>query len=452
MPLRLMILGGGSSQIAAFHRARREGFFTILADHNPDAPARVLADAFAPASTFDVEAVTAAARDHRADALLAIGTDQPVLTAARVSATLNLPFPLSPEQARLLTNKAPMKRRFAAAGIPSAPCALLGADETRWDADGLAALTPPWVAKPVDSQGQRGIAVVHSREQLLAHRPHLLSHSREDLILVEEYYPSREVTVSGLGGRGGDAGNLDDHRPGDLCRREPYRRLRRSPLSESSHPGGRKPGGDLPRGTGRQRGLCGGGSRPHPSRRRRLRAGRRPDLLSDAPRGAGVLVNEIAFRLGGAYEDQSIPLVTGIDILDGNSTRSGQRQGRERTRRSRRAIDASRPVPARIRHRTRPRDASRYPSCSAAPGRSPRSRGIRRCALPLESGRASFSSRREQRSVPWRTRPSASPTRCSTVPTRRRSTAWWTPSSTPSASSAPMGETCSSIPDRRPNC
>lgn len=29
----------------------------------------------------------------------------------------------------------------------------------------------------------------------------------------------------------------------------------------------------------------------------------------------GVLVNEIASRLGGAYEDQSIPLVTGFDIL-----------------------------------------------------------------------------------------------------------------------------------------
>jgi biotin carboxylase len=29
----------------------------------------------------------------------------------------------------------------------------------------------------------------------------------------------------------------------------------------------------------------------------------------------GVLVNEVAFRLGGAYEDTSLPLVTGVDVL-----------------------------------------------------------------------------------------------------------------------------------------
>jgi biotin carboxylase len=350
MPLRLMILGGGSSQIAAFHRARREGFFTILADHNPDAPARVLADAFAPASTFDVEAVTAAARDHRADALLAIGTDQPVLTAARVSATLNLPFPLSPEQARLLTNKAPMKRRFAAAGIPSAPWALLGADETRWDADGLAALTPPWVAKPVDSQGQRGIAVVHSREQLLAHRPHLLSHSREDLILVEEYYPSREVTVSGWVDEAGtpeiwtitDRVTFADENRIGVCvaHRYPSLHTRVGGNPAATSPGAPAVSGDcaaevrdLTRRVVAAFELAGG-----------------PIYFQMLLGARGVLVNEIAFRLGGAYEDQSIPLVTGIDILgrqlDSIRAAAGKRANTPVSARNRRVETGSRSDPA----------------------------------------------------------------------------------------------------------
>jgi biotin carboxylase len=355
MPLRLMILGGGSSQIEAFRRARREGFFTVLADHNPAAPARPLADAFASASTFDVDAVTRAARDHRVDALLAIGTDQPVLTAARVSATLGLPFPLSPEQALLLTNKAPMKRRFAAAGIPSAPWALLGPDETRWTHEGLDALTPPWVAKPVDSQGQRGIAVVHSRAELLAHRPHLLRHSREDTILVEEYYPSREVTVSGWVDAAGtpeiwtitDRVTFRDEERIGVCLAHRYPSLHArggggaaaaaasasasastaasaaastqpstatpsasasasAPASPSMEPPAGSSGGEDVSGTVRE--LTG-----------RIVAA---FGLADGPiyfqmlvGAKGVLVNEIAFRLGGAYEDQSIPLVTGVDIL-----------------------------------------------------------------------------------------------------------------------------------------
>jgi len=398
MPLRLMILGGGSSQIEAFRRARREGFFTVLADHNPAAPARPLADAFAPASTFDVDAVTRAARDHRVDALLAIGTDQPVLTAARVSATLGLPFPLTPEQALLLTNKAPMKRRFAAAGIPSAPWALLGPDETRWTREGLDALTPPWVAKPVDSQGQRGIAVVHSRAELLAHRPHLLRHSREDTILVEEYYPSREVTVSGWVDAAGtpeiwtitDRVTFRDEERIGVCLAHRYPSLHArggggaaaasalastatsdsasasasastaasaaastqpstatpsasasasAPASPSMEPPAGSSGGEDVSGTVRE--LTG-----------RIVAA---FGLADGPiyfqmliGAKGVLVNEIAFRLGGAYEDQSIPLVTGVDILGRQlaSIRANLEKRPPATDGGARAVDAGAPAVA----------------------------------------------------------------------------------------------------------
>jgi biotin carboxylase len=367
MAPRLMILGGGSSQIEAFRRARREGFFTVLADRNPEAPARRLADAFAPASTFDVDAVTAAAREHRVDALLAIGTDQPVLTAARVSAALGLPFPLSPEQALLLTNKAPMKRRFAAAGIPSAPWALLGRDEAAWDAEGLAELTPPWVAKPVDSQGQRGIAVVRSRDELRTHLPHLLRHSREETVLVEEYYPSREVTVSGWVDESGtpeiwtitDRVTFADERRIGVCLAHRYPSLHVRPgqrpsarvgatgASSTSDAPATSDAADMTAtagtsdasatsnasdttGTASTSGTfdttlaAAASSRADVSDTVRTLTRRVVNAfeLANGPiyfqmliGERGVLVNEIAFRLGGAYEDQSIPLVTGIDIL-----------------------------------------------------------------------------------------------------------------------------------------
>jgi biotin carboxylase len=322
-----MILGGGSSQIEAFRRARAEGFFTVLADHNPDAPARPLADAFAAASTFDVDAVTAAARDHRVDALLAIGTDQPVLTAARASAALGLPFPLTPEQALLLTNKAPMKRRFAAAGISSAPWALLGHDETRWEEEGLDGLTPPWVAKPVDSQGQRGIAVVRSREQLLAHRPHLLRHSRETTILVEEYYPSREVTVSGWVDAMGtpeiwtitDRVTFPEEERIGVCLAHRFPSLH---VRSAQPPGAQPPGEGAPSVGVTSVGVTSTESDVSETIRSLTRRVVSAFGLANGPiyfqmlvGARGVLVNEIAFRLGGAYEDQSIPLVTGVDIL-----------------------------------------------------------------------------------------------------------------------------------------
>ena len=302
MPLRLMILGGGSSQLNAFRRAREMGMWTILADHNPEAPARTWADAFAPASTFDTEAVVAAARDHGVDALLALGTDQPVLTAARVSHRLGLPFPLSPEQALLLTNKAPMKQRFAAAGIPSVPWALIDENEDRWDEQGLGALDWPVVVKPVDSQGQRGIALAHDRQELRRRRRTALSFSRDRRVLVEEYYPSREVTVSGWAH---DPEKVEIWSITDRVTVSPRQSLgvclaHRYP---SAHAGGSATERsqrivDLTGDVVRAFQLAGG-----------------PIYFQMLVGDRGVLVNEVAFRLGGAYEDISLPLVTGVDVL-----------------------------------------------------------------------------------------------------------------------------------------
>ena len=195
--MRLMILGGGSSQITVFRRARELGIETVLADRDPKAPARSVADHFADASTFDPDAVTDAAGATRCDAILAVGTDQPVYTAAVVSHRLGLPFPLTPEQAIAVTNKRVMKARFDETAIPAAPWGLFRPGTDPWQVAGLAALRPPFVVKPVDSQGQRGIIRAADRAAVEAHYPVARSFSREDGVLVEEYIPSVEVTVSG---------------------------------------------------------------------------------------------------------------------------------------------------------------------------------------------------------------------------------------------------------------
>ncbi|MDA3949032.1 MAG: hypothetical protein PF508_07375 [Spirochaeta sp.] len=304
--MRLMILGGGSSQISVFRRARELGIETVFADRDGGAPARVFADRFAEASTFDPEAVTRAGRAEGCDAILAVGTDQPVYTAAVASHRLGLPFPLTPEQAAAVTNKRVMKARFDAAGIPAAPWGVFQPGEGAWRAPELTALRPPYVVKPVDSQGQRGIIRAADRAAVEAHYPVARSFSREDGVLVEEFFPSVEVTVSGWA-----------HTPQDV---EIWTITDRVTI-------------DNPPGLG----VC--LAHRYPSLHAGHRHGGLTDTIRDLTRrivaafqlahcpiyfqmlvSAGteagpVLVNEIAVRLGGAYEDQSIPLVTGIDIL-----------------------------------------------------------------------------------------------------------------------------------------
>lgn len=311
--MRLMILGGGSSQITAFRRAGELGYTTILADQDPNAPARRIADLFVNASTFDVAAVVRGAIEMAVDAILAVGTDQPVYTAAAASAEIGLPFPLSVEQALSVTNKRVMKRIFNERGIPTARWSLLSPPLEQWKGDEWGTtppepLAPPYVVKPVDSQGQRGIILAPDRAAVIAHYREALRFSREDSVLVEEYVPSREVTVSGwVDGQGGvtiwaitDRVTIENPKGLGVCLAHRY---------PSYHEG--RFDARIREITNRVVTAFGLSSGPIYFQM----------LVTDKT----VVVNEIAFRLGGAYEDQSLPPVCGVDVLQQQLLSTGGR-------------------------------------------------------------------------------------------------------------------------------
>lgn len=100
-----MILGGSNCQVHAFQRAKTLGIDTILADYTRSPSGARYAGLHEPVSTFDIEGCIRAAREHHADAVMTMGTDQPVYTAACVSSALNLPSLLSVGEALSVTNK-----------------------------------------------------------------------------------------------------------------------------------------------------------------------------------------------------------------------------------------------------------------------------------------------------------------------------------------------------------
>lgn len=291
---RLLVLGGGSSQLSLLKRCRNLGFFTILADRNPKAPGRALCDTFEEASTFDAGAILAAASRRKADAILTAGTDQPVLVAARVAQKLGLPSFLDIETALAVTNKRVMKTRLCELGLPSADWVIVDKD---FQAKELSKLSPPYVTKPVDSQGQRGVYCLPDIGAVMDVAEDVCSYSREDHFLVEEFYPGPEVTVSGWVARGEtkiltitDRVTREFPPHIGVCFAHRYPSHLESKFQEIS------------------------------SLTRRIVEGFRikegPIYFQFLCGESGVFVNEISCRLGGAYEDLFIPRVTGIDLLD----------------------------------------------------------------------------------------------------------------------------------------
>lgn len=290
---KLMILGGSNCQKNALIAARGLGHQTLLIDYYDHPPAAKLADLHVKASTFDLPACLTAAKEHHVDGIFTIGTDQPVYTAACVAEELGLPSPISAETALAVTNKKVMKRILSEHGIPAAEYRLIGLKSGIGALDGL---RPPFVLKPVDSQGQRGIYKLNSAEEVLSHLEQTLSFSRQEEALVEEFYPSTELTVSGW---------VQDGKLFLLAVTD------RQCFDDPVHIG-----------------VCVGHRFPtiHMARYQEIAALSRQIVDAFAIRGGpvyiqmlvgtdGIKVNELACRIGGAFEDVFLPYLSGFDLL-----------------------------------------------------------------------------------------------------------------------------------------
>ncbi len=291
----ILILGGGSSQINLIKKSKSMGLFTILADINPDAPGREFCSKFEKVSTFDYIGALKAAERNSIDAVATAGTDQPVYTSAYIADKLSLPQFLTPEKALTVTNKKHMKSVFKSAKIKTAAYILLDKNSKETD---IQVLKPPFVLKPLDSQGQRGVMKLNTSKDVLSNIEYALSFSRETSVILEEYYDSDEITLSGWVKDGKlyilsvtDRVTFDNLPSIGICLSHQY-----PSTYSSSH----------------KDGII--GLTENIIKAFKIENG--PIYFQYLIGNDGIYVNEIACRLGGAYEDEFIPHTSGIDITE----------------------------------------------------------------------------------------------------------------------------------------
>ena len=193
---RLLVLGAGPGQLGLLEAARQRELYVIAADREPGAPGFPFADRRALISAEDEPALERLASAEAIDGVIAPGIDWSVAIAARISAKLGLPHPLSVESAQLAVSKLRQRERFAEAGLPFARYAVASRGE---EAEAAAAeLGFPLVVKAPDRQGQRGLALARGREELGPAVEQALAASRSGLCIIEQLEPGREATVIGF--------------------------------------------------------------------------------------------------------------------------------------------------------------------------------------------------------------------------------------------------------------
>jgi len=199
--MRILVLGAGRNQLNAIKKAKEKGHTVIVSDYLPDSPGKKLADFSEMTSTFDIEGNIAVAQKHHVDGVLTIGTDQPVLTAAKVAEALSLPRMINSATALKATNKKYMKEAFIYHNIPTSRYLLVKREELEHSQiilHKLNRLCFPVVVKPVDSQGQRGVFKINQLdENIIPFMRESFMHTRDEEIIVEEYCDGDEITISG---------------------------------------------------------------------------------------------------------------------------------------------------------------------------------------------------------------------------------------------------------------
>ncbi len=293
--MKIMVLGGGSCQLNLIKQLKRRNHFVILIDYLVNPLAKPLVDIHLQISTFDNEGVYLAAKKYNIEGIVTLGTDQPVLTCAYVAKRLHLPFYLTEQQALEVTNKLHMKKIFTKHQIPTVNYVLLPSD---FRDDMIKKLVFPVIMKPVDSQGQRGIFMCESIDDIREKIKKTLAYSRENVVLVEEYYPNDEITINGWLENGQltilsivDRVTINNSRSVGVClchnfpsvhlktNYDEIKKLTKKIIKVFS-----------------------------------LRNG--PIYFQYLLGEKGIKVNEIAMRIGGAYEDLTMPIISQIDILE----------------------------------------------------------------------------------------------------------------------------------------
>ena len=181
---RLLVLGAGPAQLGLLRAARRRGLFVIAVDRDPAAPGFEYADKRALVSTEDEPGIDRLARAEDVDGIISPGADWPVgdrragRRATRAAASDRRRDGRARDDEVAAARAFRGRRRAAAARL---------LDEPR---------RAPCVVKAPDRQGQRGLTLVRTAEELPAAIEAAIEASRNGTYIVEELVEGPEVTVN----------------------------------------------------------------------------------------------------------------------------------------------------------------------------------------------------------------------------------------------------------------
>lgn len=184
MMKRLLLLGGISYLIPYIKAAHELGAYVITCDYLPNNIAHKYSDEYCNVSIVDKEAVLKAAKELKIDGIMSPATDPGVITCAYVAEQLGLPgCPYN--SVDILQHKDKFRNYLKDNGFNVPKSA--GYDDKIDALEGAKHFKIPFIVKPTDSAGSKGVTRIDNYNQLPAAIDEAFEASISKHIIIEDF-------------------------------------------------------------------------------------------------------------------------------------------------------------------------------------------------------------------------------------------------------------------------
>jgi biotin carboxylase len=191
---KLLFIGGGFEQESTIKWARERGVLNYVVDINENAVGFRYAEKRLVCDIRNREKILEFAEENSVDGVTSVCLESTMHTVAFIVDTLGFPG-LGKEETENVTNKYRMRILFEGAGLPVPRYRLI--DGELLDSENFPEFDGPWVVKPIDNAGSRGVKYIKDRRDIKKAYIDAMDYSRRKEVLVEEFIPGNEISVEG---------------------------------------------------------------------------------------------------------------------------------------------------------------------------------------------------------------------------------------------------------------
>lgn len=193
---KLLVLGGIKTECDIVRKAQEMGAYVVVADFDPNCPAKDIADKTVAISATDVDAIVKLCEEEKIDGITTGFVDILMTPCYEACKKLGLPYYATPKMLTMATNKIDFKETCEKFGVPVPKTYVLGGGIPE---DVFDTITYPVFVKPLDASGSRGAGCCNNKDELLKQFAEAVSYSASGNAIVEDYITGTEFLLDYVG-------------------------------------------------------------------------------------------------------------------------------------------------------------------------------------------------------------------------------------------------------------